>query len=303
MSEDEIFDMIKTTFDRQEKETVIEYLSALLSKLISDGVSVSVVNFEPEYIEYVKDDGFIKMEYAKYNKSPIRDTLSIDFANHDKNVRCEMERGILEKFHCPKKDGIGFDGMGFFKHGKKFADEIEKLKSQLDRKQTEINELKRELEKEKDESKSWIEKYSRSIPLLYGYGINEIAKSIFEYCNQNAERFSNKNRFDYSKESEEIAKTANAIYIQALIKCLQGLCNGENYTEDIILSKFLSAEPIEVANMLINAKRQPTIEEIIQCNVTGIRTTHKFEKSRIRKIAEHLLVYCNENESEVENVE
>lgn len=98
MSEDEFFYMIKESLKKQDKEMIIEYLSTLLSKLISNGVGV-LIQIEPEYIEYADDNGILKKEFAQYKENPIRDTLHIDFSKHDENVRKELVKEILKK--CP----------------------------------------------------------------------------------------------------------------------------------------------------------------------------------------------------------
>lgn len=100
MSEDKFFNTIKTALEKQEKETIIEYLSTLLSKLVSNSVGVSV-QLEPEYIEYADDNGILKIEFAQYKESPIRDTLSIDFSKHDENVRKEFGKEILKNIPSP----------------------------------------------------------------------------------------------------------------------------------------------------------------------------------------------------------
>lgn len=74
-----------------------------------------------------------------------------------------------------------------------------------------------------------------------------------------------------------------------LKKCL------EKNIKTASISDFLPAEPIEVAGMLINEKI-----ELIK-STDGIETEIKksiFDISELRQIAEHLLVYCNANESE-----
>lgn len=101
MSEDEMFEIAKSIFKKQKKDTLIEFLSELLSKLLSSGVSVGV-EFEPSYIEGIDENGLIRKEYARYDKSPIRDTLSVNFAKHDKEVIDEFKKEFAKNIPSPK---------------------------------------------------------------------------------------------------------------------------------------------------------------------------------------------------------
>lgn len=56
------------------------------------------------------------------------------------------------------------------------------------------------------------------------------------------------------------------------------------------VSDFLPTEPIKVADMLINASKKRT-----NCMTGKEYDKYIFEKWQLRQIAEHLLVYCNQN--------
>lgn len=101
---------------------------------------------------------------------------------------------------------------------------------------------------------------------------------------------SNKNRFDYSDGMEKTAKDGCEIYILGLIKCLQGLCAGENYTEENVLIKFIPTEPIKVADLLINASKKRT-----NCMTGKEYDKYIFDKWKLNQIAEYLLIYRNHN--------
>lgn len=73
MSKDEIFEVVKSVFGKWDKEDVIEYLSSILSGLLSNGVSISACEIEPPYIEYEDDNGILKREYARRGVMPIRE--------------------------------------------------------------------------------------------------------------------------------------------------------------------------------------------------------------------------------------
>lgn len=176
--------------------------------------------------------------------------------------------------------------------------EVEKYRKAFDNAKKErdrqVCEYQKKIEELAAENKKYLEQIMASIPLSYGYSVSEVARAIFEHCNSNAFRLSNKNRFDYSREIEKAGKDGCEIYILGLIKCLQGLCNGENYTEENLLSKFLPTEPIKVAEILITANRE--CEPLVLGNDTFKDTYRIFDISDLRQIAEHLLVYCNHHE-------
>lgn len=190
------------------------------------------------------------------------------------------------------------------KNGTEFHLEISRLQSEVEKyrkafeyakkeRDCQIAEYRKKIEELTDENKKYIEQIMSSIPLLYGYSVSEVARAIFEHCNSESVRMSNKNRFDYRKEMEKTAKDGCEIYILSLIKCLQGLCSGENYTEENVLTKFVPTEPIKVAEMLITAKGE--CEPLHIGNDVFKDTYRIFEASELRQIAEHLLVYCNHN--------
>lgn len=101
MSEDKKFEMIKETFEKYNKDKIVEFTSALLARLGINGISCSC-EFEPRIIEGACEDGYyIEREYVKYEKSPIRDTLNVNFHKHDEVVRTELKREILQKIPRP----------------------------------------------------------------------------------------------------------------------------------------------------------------------------------------------------------
>lgn len=176
--------------------------------------------------------------------------------------------------------------------------EVEKYRKAFENAKKERNKQVCEYQKKIDEltakNKEYLDQIMASKPLLYGCSVSEVARAIFEHCNSNAVRLSNKNRFDYSEEIEKAGKDGCEIYILGLIKCLQGLCNGENYTEENLLSKFLPAEPIKVADMLINAEGEYEHNPIVKAFCGTDKGTYRiFDVSELRQIAEHLLAYCN----------
>lgn len=102
MSKDEIFEATKSVFEKWDKKDVIEYLSSVLSELLSNGVSISACEIEPPYIEYAEDNGILKREYAKREVLPIREQVTLNFSRHDKEVKDELIKELIKNLPRPK---------------------------------------------------------------------------------------------------------------------------------------------------------------------------------------------------------
>lgn len=101
MSEDKMFEMIKESFEKCDKDKMIEFTSALLARLTANGVTCSC-EFEPQVIEGVSDDGrYTTKIFAEYKKSPIRDTLFVNFSKHDNEMKKELEKEWLKNMPRP----------------------------------------------------------------------------------------------------------------------------------------------------------------------------------------------------------
>ena len=101
MSEDELFEKIKASFEECKNDKIIEFTSALITKLMLNGVKCSC-NFEPEFVDGIGENGFyITKHYANYEKSPIRDTLNVDFSKHDTKVIEEFKREFAKNIPSP----------------------------------------------------------------------------------------------------------------------------------------------------------------------------------------------------------
>lgn len=87
MSKDEIFEATKSGFEKWDKEEVVEYLSTILSELVSNGVSISACEITPPYFEYVGDNGLLQREYARRDNVSIREQLTLSFVRHDEEVK------------------------------------------------------------------------------------------------------------------------------------------------------------------------------------------------------------------------
>lgn len=102
MSKDEIFEATKSVFEKWDKEDVIEYLSSVLSELLSNGVSISACEIEPPYIEYADDNGLLKREYTRREVLSIREQVSLNFSRHDKEVKDELMKELIKNIPSPK---------------------------------------------------------------------------------------------------------------------------------------------------------------------------------------------------------
>lgn len=103
MSKDEIFEATKSVFEKWDKEDVVEYLSTILSELLSNGVSISACEIEPPYIEYADDNGLLRREYARRDVLPIREQLTLSFARHDEEVKERFIKELVKNIPSPKK--------------------------------------------------------------------------------------------------------------------------------------------------------------------------------------------------------
>lgn len=167
--------------------------------------------------------------------------------------------------------GIVFDSVDFSEHDKEFADKIKELEEELEKSNREhaktlwefCDSVKKEdYEKEVNHLQSEVEKYRKAF---------EEAKK--ERDCQIAE---------YQKKIEEL-KVENA----------------ELHCEMQAMKVFpdeIPAEPIKVADMLINAEGEYEHNSLVKSICGTDKGTYRiFDISGLRQIAEHLLVYCNHN--------
>lgn len=103
MSKDETFEAVKSVFEKWDKEEAVEYLSAILSELVSNGVSISACEITPPYFEYVDDKGLLQREYARHDTLSIREQITLNFAKHDGEVEERLMKELLENIPMPKE--------------------------------------------------------------------------------------------------------------------------------------------------------------------------------------------------------
>lgn len=102
MSKDEMFEATKSVFEKWNKEEIVEYLSSVLSELLSSGVSISACEIEPPYIEYADDNGLLKREYARREVLSIREQVSLNFSRHDNEVKDKLMKELVKNLPRPK---------------------------------------------------------------------------------------------------------------------------------------------------------------------------------------------------------
>lgn len=103
MNKDEIFAATKSIFEKWDRKDVIEYLSSILSELLSNGVSISACEITPPYIEYADDNGLLRREYARRDVLPIREQLTLSFARHDEEVKEKFMKELIKNIPSQKK--------------------------------------------------------------------------------------------------------------------------------------------------------------------------------------------------------
>ena len=103
MSKDEIFESTKSVFENWDKEDVIEYLSTILSELVSNGVSISACEITPPYFEYVDYNGILQREYERRDNLSIREQLTLNFSRHDEEVKEQFMKELVKNVPSTKK--------------------------------------------------------------------------------------------------------------------------------------------------------------------------------------------------------
>lgn len=103
MSKDEIFEATKSVFEKWDKEEVVEYLSTILSELVSNGVSISACEITPPYFEYVDYNGLLQREYERRDNLSIREQLTLNFEVHDEKVKEQFMKELVKNIPSPKE--------------------------------------------------------------------------------------------------------------------------------------------------------------------------------------------------------
>lgn len=133
-------------------------------------------------------------------------------------------------------------------------------------------------------SEYYIEKYA------YEEAINKALDEIEKY----------KKAFNNAKQERDKQVSEMMAHIDCLkAELLEVQCHSDKLKQE--LKHNLSAEPIDVASMLIKATRTVKtnpIKKVLAQNIPDEYETEKYSKSDLRQIAEHLLAYCNNSENE-----
>jgi len=160
-----------------------------------------------------------------------------------------------------EKYGIVFDSMDFSQHDKEFTDKIEELQSEVNHYRKSFEDAKKERDCQIAEYQNRTEKDKTEL---------ERAKNTINQIDNILEKLFGV-RHDVGKPDE-------------FEKILADRAKGN-------ASDFLPAEPIKVADMLINVMCEPCASVL-----SFGKPYSMYDMSELRQIAEHLLVYCNHNE-------
>lgn len=104
MNANEVIQLVEKIFSKYKKDEVIDYLSAVISELVSRGVSIRMCDTVPDYIEYVDDNDILQRIYGRYDHIPTGNSLTLDFSNHDKEVIDEFKREFAK--NIPSAKGV-----------------------------------------------------------------------------------------------------------------------------------------------------------------------------------------------------
>ena len=96
MSKDEIFDSLKLSIEKWEKENLIELLLTICTELIDNGVAFGSYRIYSE-------DGFLKCEDTRYGNLSIREKFTLNFKQHDEEVKEKLMKELLENIQMPNK--------------------------------------------------------------------------------------------------------------------------------------------------------------------------------------------------------
>lgn len=202
--------------------------------------------------------------------------VAIEFA---KSI-CDLlkQNGVYIKFTQIKSDdnvtknsveekyNIFFDGADFSEHDKKFIFEIEKIRSQAEYFRQELDETK----KERDFRICECEKKIEELENHHKFSMMQIDDVLMNFLGVTHEIMDKPHDFE---------------------KVLQEVIDKNKTDFDLI-----PTEPIKVADMLINAEGEYEHSPIVKSIIKSDKGTYRiFDVPELRQIAEHLLVYCNNN--------
>lgn len=111
-----------------------------------------------------------------------------------------------------------------------------------------------------------------------------------------------KTAFENAKQERDKLVSEMQSHIDCLkAELLEVQCHSDKLKQELKMKHNLSAEPIDVASMLIKATRTVRtnyIQKAFNPNALDEYETEKYSKSDLRQIAKHLLAYCKNVENE-----
>lgn len=134
--------------------------------------------------------------------------------------------------------------------------------------------------------------------LMENYTMEQLADMVADLQKENlVEILKLKNRED----TEDVQKVFDAMRLTITELCntvedLKCVRTNTRMTNDVSVADFLPAEPIKVADVLINAEIEYEHDALTKAFCGAEKGKYNlFNISELRQIAEHLLVYCNNN--------
>lgn len=278
-------ELMETYTAEQLAEMVIELQEGKGNKTINIS---DVQKFQEEYEKVLKESPLegIMNKITRDILEQKNNAMAMEFTR----IICDLLKRYGVYVHCTEtklsekithnsieeKYGIVFDNMDFSQHDKEFADKIEELQSEVDKCQKVYEATKKDCDRQ-------IEEYEKKI-----FGL---------------EKYAGRLKCSVDRKQDAINQ------IDGIICELFGIAhNGDIYSNDFkellreksavgkTIADFLPAEPIKVADMLINAEGEYEHNPIVKKISGNDKGTYRiFGISELRQIAEHLLVYCNHN--------
>lgn len=320
MNKDKIFEEIKTVFKKWSKEDIIEYISAVITELLLNGVSIGECETTPPYIEYVTDKGLLQREYANCGSMLIRKQLTLSFVRHDEEIKerlmKELSENITEtedsdfyreqfneiELKCAKLEIACLDKDAEIEQLKRenegYKKVFENTREEINKKENDIfqlNECNGRLQAIVDTYRNFVlpRATAEARRMIDDHRYSEVQIVVIGEENKECDCQIAEQQDRTDKGETELERAKNTInQIDDILEKLFGIrhdtVDKPDGFEDVLTDKmcekveyFIPERPIEVAGMLIKE--------------TGKSCLDKYSISDLRQIAEHLLVYCNHN--------
>lgn len=303
-------ELMETYTAEQLAEMVVEFQSGKENKVFK---VLDNKNYQKELEEFLKESPIQSTidRICKDITEQKNNAMAMEFTR----VICDLLRENGVYVHCTEtkfsekikensieeKYGIKFDSVDFSEHDKEFTDKIKEL-------QSEVEKYRKAFEDAKKERDCQIAEYQKKIEELTEE--NNKLKGDVDGMNYQEKQDKTNNFYGiYAHSAKNLTKDDLLMFLGILTKELTK--NGIDFRYEMEkelkvwdikikgdreITDFLPTEPIKVADMLINAKGEYKHNAIAKALYKEDKGTYRiFDVSELRQIAEHLLVYCNNN--------